>query len=128
MSRFQRANGPRDSRRHPTTSSGIESPVHRATGCLFFGSVHRGPADATFAPSGYQRSVIEEAGDGNVSSRLGASESPANEVTMVEGDGWTSAKFEATVTFDEPGTYTLRAVASDAMLSTPANLVITVTE
>ena len=90
--------------------------------------VHRGPADATFTPSGYQRSVLEDSGDGDVSSRLGASESPANEVTMIEGDGWTSAKFETTVTFDDPGTYTLRAVASDAMLSTPANLVITVSE
>ena len=90
--------------------------------------VHRGPADATFAPSGFQRSIVEEAGDGDLSSRLGASETPANTVTMVEGDGWTSATFEATVTFAEPGTYTLRAVASDAMVSTPADLVITVIE
>ena len=88
--------------------------------------VHRGPADATFAPSGFQRSIVEEAGDGDLSSRLGASATPAGEVTMIEGDGWTSATFEATVTFDEPGMYTLRAVASDAMLSTPADLVITV--
>ena len=47
---------------------------------------------------------------------------------MIEGDGWTSAKFEATVTFDTPGTYTLRAVASDAMLSAFGDVVVTVRE
>jgi len=44
------------------------------------------------------------------------------------GDGWTSGTFEATVTFDEPGSYRLRAFGSDAMLISTADLDITVTE
>ncbi len=67
--------------------------------------VYRGPVDAEFDPAGYQ-----EWEDG------------------MEGDGWTSGTFETTVTFGEPGTYTLRAFASDAMLISKANLTITVTE
>ncbi len=90
--------------------------------------VYRGPAEATFEPTGYQRSVVEKGGDdAGGSSRLGASETGAREATMIEGDGWTSATFETTVTFDEPGTYTLRAMASDAMVSTTADLVMSVT-
>ncbi len=90
--------------------------------------VYRGPADTTFEPSGYQRSVLEKGGDdARGSSRLGATATGASDVTMTEGDGWTSATFETTVTFDAPGTYTLRAVASDAVISTAADLVITVT-
>ena len=46
--------------------------------------------------------------------------------THTAGDGWTSATFEATVTFDEPGEYTLRAWATDAMFLTPADVTITV--
>ena len=67
--------------------------------------VYRGPSDAEFEPAGYQ-----EWEDG------------------MEGDGWTSGTFETTVTFSEPGTYTLRAFASDAMLVSKANVTITVTE
>jgi len=67
--------------------------------------VYRGPSDAEFDPTGYQ-----EWQDG------------------MEGDGWTSGTFETTVTFSEPGTYTLRAFASDAMLISTANVTITVTE
>ena len=67
--------------------------------------VYRGPSDAGFEPAGYQ-----EWEDG------------------MEGDGWTSGTFETTVTFSEPGTYTLRAFASDAMLISKANVTITVTE
>ena len=67
--------------------------------------VYRGPSDAEFEPAGYQ-----EWEDG------------------MEGDGWTSGTFETTVTFSEPGTYTLRAFASDAMLISKANVTITVTE
>ena len=90
--------------------------------------VYRGPADATLEPSGYQRSVLERGGDdARLSSRLGATATGAREVTMIEGDGWTSATFGTTVMFDVPGTYTLRAVASDAVISTAADLVVTVT-
>ena len=67
--------------------------------------VFRGPEDAEFEPDGYQ-----EWEDG------------------MEGDGWTSGTFEASVTFSEPGTYTLRAFASDAMLISKANITIAVTE
>ena len=67
--------------------------------------VYRGPLDAEFEPTGYQE--WEEG---------------------MEGDGWTSGTFETVVTFSEPGTYTLRAFASDAMLITTADLTITVTE
>ena len=67
--------------------------------------VFRGPEEAEFEPAGYQ-----EWEDG------------------MEGDGWTSGTFETTVTFSNPGTYTLRAFASDAMLLTKANITITVTE
>ena len=67
--------------------------------------VYRGPSDAEFEPAGYQE--WED---------------------RMEGDGWTSGTFETTVTFSEPGTYTLRAFASDAMLVSKANVTITVTE
>ena len=67
--------------------------------------VYRGPADAEFEPAGYQG--WEEG---------------------MEGDGWTSGTFEATVTFSKPGTYMLRAFASDAMLISKANVTVTVTE
>lgn len=67
-------------------------------------AVYRGPADAEFAPYGYQ-----EWKEG------------------MDGDGWTSGTFETTVTFEEPGAYTLRAFASDAMLISHADVEITVT-
>ncbi len=67
-------------------------------------AVSRGPADAEFEPYGYQE--WEEG---------------------MDGDGWTSGTFETTVTFDEPGTYTLRAFVCDAMLISYANVEITVT-
>ena len=67
--------------------------------------VYRGPADAEFEPAEYQRWT-----DG------------------MEGDGWTSGTFETTVTFGEPGAYTLRAFACDGMLVSHANLTVTVTE
>ncbi len=89
--------------------------------------VYRGPADATFEPGGYQRAVSEEEGEEPLPGRAGATSGPeSNESTSLEGDGWTAAKFEATVTFAEPGTYTLRAWASDAMLLVPADVTITV--
>ena len=67
--------------------------------------VYRGPADGEFEPAGYQE--WEEG---------------------IEGDGWTSGVFETAVTFNEPGTYRLRAFASDAMLISTANLDLVVTE
>ena len=67
--------------------------------------VYRGPSDAEFEPAGYQE--WEEG---------------------MDGDGWTSGTFETSVTFSEPGTYTLRAFASDAMLISTADVTVTVTE
>ena len=67
--------------------------------------VFRGPSDAEFSPEGYQE--WEEG---------------------MDGDGWTSGTFESTVTFSEPGTYTLRAFGSDALLISKANVTVTVTE
>ena len=88
--------------------------------------VYRGPANAEFEPDGYQRSVAEQEAETEVD---GAATEPTSSETLVTntaGDGWTSATFETTVTFDEPGTYTLRAWASDAMLFTPDDVTITV--
>ena len=67
--------------------------------------VYRGSLDAEFEPTGYQE--WEEG---------------------MEGDGWTSGTFDTAVTFSEPGIYTLRVFASDAMLITTADVTITVTE
>ena len=115
----------------PATPSNIRryrKPRPSRNGLSLLWVVYRGPADATFSPSGYQRSVLEkEDVDARVSSRLGVSQSAAREVTMLEGDGWTSATFETTVTFRSPGTYTLRAVASDAISTTVADLMVDVT-
>ena len=67
--------------------------------------VYRGPSAAEFEPAGYQEWEVG-----------------------MDGDGWTSGTFETTVTFSEPGTYTLRAFASDAMLISKANVTVTVIE
>ena len=90
--------------------------------------VHRGPSEADFEPSGYQRAIAEEGEEGRNSPRAGATAAPAQDATSLEGDGLTSAKFETTVSFDEPGSYTLRAWATDSMHKSAGDLVITVTE
>ena len=88
--------------------------------------VYRGPADADFEPSGYQRSFEEQELATEVDGVETEATSSGVPATHVDGDGRTSATFEATVTFDEPGTYTLRAWAADAMYLTPGDLTITV--
>ena len=88
--------------------------------------VHRGPAGGDFEPSGFQRSVAEREFEREVDGVLTEPTSPDDPPTHVAGDGWTSATFETTVTFDAPGTYTLRAWASDAMFLTPGDLTVTV--
>jgi hypothetical protein len=88
--------------------------------------VYRGPEDAEFDPPGFQRSV---AGEGNMRGGYYEASAPvSDEPQLVAGDGWTAATFETTVTFDTPGTYTLRAYGCDAMLITPADLTVTVTD
>ncbi len=86
--------------------------------------VYRGPDDAAFDPPGFQRSVP---GEDNGGFGYYAAVGPlSDEPQQVAGDGWTSATFETTVTFDVPGTYTLRAYACDAMTMTPADVTVTV--
>ena len=100
------------------------TPARNGLGVLWI--VYRGPTDATLEPSGYQRAVSEDEGNEPVGGRIPAGPPPSPESTMLEGDGWTSARFETTVTFDEPGTYTLRAYGSDSMLLTIADVTVTV--
>ena len=88
--------------------------------------VHRGPADGDFEPDGFQRSVEEKEFEREVDGAVTAPTSSDNPATHIDGDGWTSATFETTVTFDSPGTYTLRAWVSDAMFLTPGDLTVTV--
>ena len=88
--------------------------------------VFRGPSEATFEPSGYQRSYEEEEVETEVDGAATAPTSSGVPATHTDGDGFTSATFETTVTFDEPGTYTVRGWASDAMLATAGDVTITV--
>ncbi len=88
--------------------------------------VHRGPADGDFEPDGFQRSVEEKEFEREVDGAPTAPTSSDTPATHIDGDGWTSATFETTVTFDSPGTYTLRAWVSDAMFLTPGDLTVTV--
>jgi hypothetical protein len=90
--------------------------------------VYRGPAGATIDPPDYQRAVSEDEKEpAGTQARRYPSVGPRSKVsTSLAGDGWTSATFETIVTFDEPGTYTLRAFASDGMRVTPADLTVTV--
>ena len=90
--------------------------------------VYRGPAGAAVDPPDFQRSVAEDESEptGTQQRRYPGAHPRSPESTAVAGDGWTSATFEATVTFEQPGTYTLRAFASDAMRLTPADLIVTV--
>ena len=90
--------------------------------------VYRGPAGAAIDPPDFQRSVSEqEVEPSGTQARRYPAVGPRSDVsTAVAGDGWTSATFEATVTFSEPGTYTLRAYASDGLRLTSAEVTVTV--
>ena len=90
--------------------------------------VYRGPAAAGIEPPDFQRAVAEQEVEpaGTQQRRYPGARPGSDDSTAVAGDGWTSATFETTVTFSEPGTYTLRAFASDAMRLTPADLTIAV--
>ena len=100
------------------------SPPRNGLGLLWV--VYRGPDAADFEPSGYQRAFAEVQQDEEVDGLVTRSAQSAPEATHTAGDGWTSATFEASVTFDEPGTYTLRAWATDGMLVVPDDVTITV--
>ena len=91
--------------------------------------VHRGPAAAIIDPPDFQRAVSEvELELTGTQARRYPSVRPRNtRSSSLGGDGRTSATFEATVTFLEPGVYTLRAFACDAMRLTSADVAVTVT-
>ena len=90
--------------------------------------VYRGPVGAVISPADFQRAVSEdEAEPGGTQARRYPSVGPQSKVsTALTGDGWTSATFEAIVTFSEPGMYTLRAYASDGMRLAPSDIDINV--
>lgn len=92
--------------------------------------VYRGPAGAAISPPDYQRSVSEEEAEptGTQARRYPAAGPQSSVSTAVAGDGRSSATFETTVTFGRPGTYTLRAHASDGMRITSADVTVTITE
>ena len=124
---------PDDAPKVPDNVQWYRKPTPARNGLSLLWIVSRGPDDATFDPAGFQRSVVEEKAEESSTStsvvaRSGPTTAPADVATSLEGDGWTSAKFEATVTFDEPGTYTLKAVACDAMMMTHAEVTVTVTD
>ena len=100
------------------------SPPRNGLGVLWV--VYRGPADVQLEPSGYQRSVSEVQQDEEVDGVVTETAQSGPEATHTAGDGWNSATFEASVTFDEPGAYTLRAWASDGMLIVADDVAITV--
>ncbi len=91
--------------------------------------VYRGPTGATIVPPDFQRAVAEDEKepDGTQVRRYPSVGPRSKESTSVAGDGWTSATFETTVTFNQPGVYTLRAYAGDGMRLTPADVTVTVT-
>ena len=90
--------------------------------------VYRGPSGAMITPPDFQRAVSEDEPEptGTQARRYPSVGPRSKESTALAGDGWTSATFEATVTFQEPGTYTLRAYACDSMRMTVADVTITV--
>ena len=112
--------------RSPTTSVGTRSRAPPRNGLSLHWIVYRGPDNGDFEPDGFQRSVEEQEFEREVDGVLTAPTSSDDPATHIDGDGWTSATFETTVTFDSPGTYTLRAWASDAMFLTPGDLTVTV--
>ena len=119
---------PDGSAKSPDNIRWYRKPSPPRNGLSLLWVVYRGPVDVKFEPAGYQRSIAEEKKDEEVdfNGRVTQESQSGNDATHISGDGWTSASFDASVTFDTPGTYTLRALASDAMLITPADVTITV--
>jgi hypothetical protein len=90
--------------------------------------VYRGPGGASISPPDYQRSVSEEETEpAGTQARRYPSAGPRSSVsTATDGDGWMTATFETTVTFDRPGTYVLRAHGSDGMRIAAADVTVSV--
>ena len=117
---------PDDLPRAPDNIRWYRKPRPPRNGLSLHWIVYRGPDGADIEPSGFQRSFEEQEAEREVDGATTAPTSSDAKTTHIAGDGWTSATFEATVTFDAPGTYTLRAWASDAMYLTPGDLTVTV--
>lgn len=117
---------PDDLPRAPDNIRWYRKPRPPRNGLALLWIVYRGPDGADIEPSGFQRSFEEQEAEREVDGATTAPTSSNAKATHTAGDGWTSATFEATVTFDAPGTYTLRAWASDAMYLTSGDLTVTV--
>lgn len=112
----------------PDNVQAYQRPRPPRNGLSVLWVVHRGPADADFEPAGFQRALDEAGEEGRTSPRSGATAAPVAESTSIAGDGLTSATFETTVSFAEPGSYTLRAWATDSMHKAAGDVTIMVTE
>ncbi len=119
---------PPDAPAAPDNVKWYQRPRPARNGLSVHWVVYRGPAGAVIEPPDFQRAVAEqEVEPTGTQARRYPSVGPRSAVsTALAGDGRTSATFEATATFRAPGTYTLRAYASDAMRLTPADLTVTV--
>ena len=124
-SRLPALTPPEGTPRAPTTSAGTASRLRRATGS---GSCGSSIAAGRCGPRAVRvPAVLRGSATGRGGGRPRDPDGPVRPRGDAHGrDGWTSASFEASVTFDEPGTYTLRAWASDGMLLTPHDVTITV--
>ena len=117
---------PDDLPKAPDNIRSYRKPRPPRNGLSLHWIVYRGPDGADIEPSGFQRSFEEQEAGRGVDGATTTPTSSNAKATHIAGDGWTSATFETTVTFDAPGTYTLRAWASDAMYLTPGDLTVTV--
>ena len=119
---------PPDAPAVPDNVEWYQRPRPARNGLSVLWVVYRGPAGAEIDPPDFQRSVSErEVEPTGTQARRYPSVGPRSDVsTATAGDGWTTATFEATVTFSRPGTYTLRAYASDALRLAPADVTVTV--
>ena len=112
--------------KNPDNVRWYQKPRPPRNGLSVLWVVYRGPAGADIEPSGFQRSFEEQEVETEIDGAATTSTSTDTTPTHIAGDGFTSATFETTVTFDEPGLYTVRAWASDAMFQVPADLMIVV--
>jgi hypothetical protein len=101
---------------NPAWTPPRQSTVGSATGLRFSWFVYRGAGPVSFSPE--QNKVWED-------TRAGANSpwAPRWQAPPVPADG----KWVTDVTFDKPGTYTLRAFASDGALDDGKDIVVTVT-
>ena len=101
---------------NPAWTPPRQSTVGSATGLRFSWFVYRGAGEVTFSPE--QNKVWED-------TRAGANSpwAPRWVAPPIPPDG----KWTTQVTFEKPGTYTLRAFASDGALDDGEDIIVTVT-